>query len=152
MIIFCMCGQKKMGVSLHSVAYLFIMMLSCTVSSRYITVQGWWLGLLCPFLHSDIFPVYPNYQTLVTYWISCLYLTYIATAKWCLWNMNVVKKNDRYFCKNGNFHKGEIKESLTHWGRVTHIYASVNKPASVQIMACRLDGAKPLSEPMLEYY
>ena len=29
------------------------------------------------------------------------------------------------------------------------IYASINKPALVQIMACRLDGAKPLSEPML---
>ena len=31
------------------------------------------------------------------------------------------------------------------------IYASVALPALVQIMACRLDGAKPLSEPMLEY-
>ena len=39
---------------------------------------------------------------------------------------------------------------LTHWGRVTH-HASVNWPSLVQIMARRLDGAKPLSEPMLEY-
>ena len=31
------------------------------------------------------------------------------------------------------------------------IYALVNKPSLVQIMACRLDGAKPLSEPMMEY-
>ena len=31
------------------------------------------------------------------------------------------------------------------------IYASVNQSAFVQIMACRLVGAKPLSEPMLEY-
>ena len=31
------------------------------------------------------------------------------------------------------------------------IYASVNKPSLVQIMACHLAGAKPLSEPMLEY-
>ena len=31
------------------------------------------------------------------------------------------------------------------------IYASVNLPSLVQIMACRLTGAKPLSEPMLEY-
>ena len=31
------------------------------------------------------------------------------------------------------------------------IYASKNLPSLVQIMACRLDGAKPLSEPMLEY-
>ena len=35
-------------------------------------------------------------------------------------------------------------KTLTHWGRVTHI-------SSVQITACRLAGAKPLSEPMLEY-
>ena len=41
--------------------------------------------------------------------------------------------------------------NLTHWGRVTHIYASVNQSSLVQIMACRLVGAKPLSEPMLEY-
>ena len=39
---------------------------------------------------------------------------------------------------------------LTHWGRVTHI--CVGKLTLVQIMACRLNGAKPLSEPMLEYY
>ena len=31
------------------------------------------------------------------------------------------------------------------------IYASVNLPLLVQIMACHLIGAKPLSEPMLEY-
>ena len=31
------------------------------------------------------------------------------------------------------------------------IYASVNLPSLVQIMACRLVGAKPLSELMLEY-
>ena len=30
-------------------------------------------------------------------------------------------------------------------------YVSVNLPSLVQIMACRLDGAKPLSEPMLEW-
>ena len=32
-----------------------------------------------------------------------------------------------------------------------HWVNSVNYPALVQIMACRLDGAKPLSKPMLEY-
>ena len=31
------------------------------------------------------------------------------------------------------------------------LYASVNWPSLVQIMPCRLKGAKPLSEPMLEY-
>ena len=33
-----------------------------------------------------------------------------------------------------------------------HIYASINLPSLLQIMACRLVGAKPLSEPMLEYW
>ena len=32
-----------------------------------------------------------------------------------------------------------------------HIYVSVNQPSLVQIMACRLTGAKQLSESMLEY-
>ena len=43
----------------------------------------------------------------------------------------------------------EFTRDLTHWGRVTHI--GVGKLSLVQIMACHLDGAKPLSEPMLEY-
>ena len=32
------------------------------------------------------------------------------------------------------------------------IYESVNQPSLFQIVAFRLDGAKPLSEPMLGYY
>ena len=32
------------------------------------------------------------------------------------------------------------------------VYVSVNWPSLVQMMACRLYGVKPLSEPMLEYY
>ena len=32
------------------------------------------------------------------------------------------------------------------------IYASINYPSLLQILACRLEGAKLLSEPMLEYY
>ena len=39
---------------------------------------------------------------------------------------------------------------LTHWGRVTHICVS-NLTINIQIMACRLVSAMPLSEPMLEY-
>ena len=31
------------------------------------------------------------------------------------------------------------------------IYTSVNLPLLVKIMTCRLIGAKPLSEPLLEY-
>ena len=39
---------------------------------------------------------------------------------------------------------------LIHWGRLTHI--CVGKLAiSGSIMTCRLDGTKPLSEPVLEY-
>ena len=45
-----------------------------------------------------------------------------------------------------------VKQVLTHWGRVTHICVSnLTTIGSGNIMACRLDGAKPLSEPMLEY-
>ena len=43
------------------------------------------------------------------------------------------------------------KFSLTDWGRMTHICVKINKPPLVQIMACRLVGAKPLSEPMQDY-
>ena len=39
---------------------------------------------------------------------------------------------------------------LTHWGWVTHIRVSVNLPSSVQILACRLVSAKPLSKQMLK--
>ena len=41
-----------------------------------------------------------------------------------------------------------VKLIEAEWRR----YASVNLSSLVQIMACRLVGAKPLSEPMLEYY
>ena len=51
------------------------------------------------------------------------------------------------FVKNHNRHV--LQSLLTHWSRVTHW--CVGKLSLVQIMACRLDGAKPLSEPMLEY-
>ena len=38
---------------------------------------------------------------------------------------------------------------LNHWGRVTHIYASVKQSSFVQIMAFCLISTKPLSEPLL---
>ena len=41
-------------------------------------------------------------------------------------------------------------DCLTHWGQVMHI-CQCNIPTLVQIMACRLFGAKPLSEAMLLY-
>ena len=44
-----------------------------------------------------------------------------------------------------SFTKMRLKVSSAKWR------PSVNKPSLVQIMACRLDGAKPLPEPMLEY-
>ena len=43
-----------------------------------------------------------------------------------------------------------LNKLLTHWGRVTHI--CVSKITIIgSVKACRLDGAKPLSEPMLEF-
>ena len=39
---------------------------------------------------------------------------------------------------------------LTHWGRATHICVSKHQ-SLIQIMVCRLGGAKPLSETMLGY-
>ena len=38
---------------------------------------------------------------------------------------------------------------ITHWAE-WRIYASINYPSLVQIMACRLEGAKTLFAPMLE--
>ena len=40
--------------------------------------------------------------------------------------------------------------TLSHWGWVTHICVS-NITSLVQIMACRLDDTKLLSEPIMEY-
>ena len=40
---------------------------------------------------------------------------------------------------------------LTHWGQVTHICVS-ELTIIGHIMACRLAGAKPLSESMMEYF
>ena len=39
---------------------------------------------------------------------------------------------------------------ITHWGWMTHICVGIWPPL-VQIMACRLVGAKPFSEPMMGY-
>ena len=44
----------------------------------------------------------------------------------------------------------DVFKSLTHWGRVTYMH-QYNIPTLLQIAACRLFGAKPLSEPMLPY-
>ena len=46
-----------------------------------------------------------------------------------------------------------ICRCLTHWGRMKNIcVGKVIKPLLVQIMACRLFGAKSLSESMRSYY
>ena len=58
----------------------------------------------------------------------------------------------RWYCvrRLPSLHTRLLDAELTHWGRMTHI--CVSKLSSlVQIMACRLVGAKPLSEAMLEY-
>ena len=47
----------------------------------------------------------------------------------------------------------QFKLSLTHLGRVTHICDSnLTSIGSVQRMACRLAGTKPLSKQILGYY
>ena len=62
---------------------------------------------------------------------------------WCLkLHLKMPPPKYRPFCLDLN-----ILTFETEW----RIYASVNWPSLVQIMACRLNGAKPLSEPMLEY-
>ena len=44
-------------------------------------------------------------------------------------------------------HVQHLKLIVAEW----RIYASVIQPSLVQITAFRMDGARPLSEPMLEY-
>ena len=44
----------------------------------------------------------------------------------------------------------DLVPKSAHWGRVTHI-CIIKKISLVQIMACRLFGTKPLSEPVLEF-
>ena len=52
-----------------------------------------------------------------------------------------------------DFHGDDVKCEMNEIIEVKWcIYTSVNLPSLVQIMACRLVGAKPLSEPMVEYY
>ena len=43
-----------------------------------------------------------------------------------------------------------ISQLITHWGQVTHICVST-LTTLIKKMACRLFGAKSLSEPMMEY-
>ena len=47
-----------------------------------------------------------------------------------------------------HYDKTVMDKSLLRWGRLSHICIRLTL---VQIMACRLFGAKPLSEPMLTY-
>ena len=47
---------------------------------------------------------------------------------------------------------GEARDRFFNSLRPSDAYMSqLTRPSLVQIMACRLVGAKPLSEPMLEY-
>ena len=56
-------------------------------------------------------------------------------------------------CENNVYFNSDLNDPVTtslietEW----RMYASVNRPSLVQIMACRLVCTKPLSEPMLEY-
>ena len=64
--------------------------------------------------------------------MGTVYNTFIKLVKYCHCDVEVATL---------------IKLIVAEW----RIYASVAKPSLVQIMACRLNGAKSLSEPMLEY-
>ena len=63
-----------------------------------------------------------------------------------VWIHNSIHNNDRHLRKTACT-VAPAKTVKAEW----RIYASENSPSSVQIMACRLDGVKPLSEPILEY-
>ena len=66
------------------------------------------------------------------------------------WKLNpIIIQSGQNKCKGVHFKIHNLNPYLIEakW----RIYASVQIPTLVQIMACRLVGAKPLSEPMLEY-
>ena len=74
------------------------------------------------------------YTCKVSFQWSKLYEILRKISKWCKWNLCFL------------YHEFV----LTYWGHVTHICVS-KLAILVQILACRLAGAKPLSESMLEY-
>ena len=77
------------------------------------------------------------------------------------WKQTLVKLNSKYkrflslicICKchleNVSHYNSDFNEFID-WGRVMHICIGTNTNIG-QITACHLAGAKPLSEPMLEY-
>ena len=89
---------------------------------------------------------------------KCIFLlqtcmdSYVAIAMKCdtkfPWNISY------HFSKGFSFNDKThciYRRYLTHLGRLTHIYESVQMLTMLQIMACRLFGATILSEPMLPY-
>ena len=72
---------------------------------------------------------------------------YVITHKFPIASLLIISGESQSY-SSGN-HVTMI-QLLTHWGRVTHIRVS-NLTIIFQITTCRLVGAEPLSEPMLEY-
>ena len=75
---------------------------------------------------------------------------YVMTSKLCMiliWRILASNINMCLLTFKLNKH---TKSQLIEAER--RIYAAVNMPTFVQIMACHLIGAKPLPEPMQEYY
>ena len=66
---------------------------------------------------------------------------------YCMWTAGNMGKRAVYWISNSFIN---ILKTLTYWGRVAYM-CQQNIPPLLQIMACRLFDAKPLSEPMLPY-
>ena len=84
-----------------------------------------------------------DHQVLVPQWFGHLDARYLLRNIYMLRNTYVYIQ--WYTCVS------YLPPCLTHWGRVMHInHICVSEVIIIQIMACGLAGAKPLSEPMLE--
>ena len=81
----------------------------------------------------------------------------MLSAKWRLFRLglnvltkDIITKNVPPLCVEVIISQEQSIWDLTHWGRVMHICIA-NLTTFLQIMACGLVGAKPSSEPMLQY-
>ena len=113
----------------HQLVYLKDMLGKCRINSSFmitIELKLFW-DSVNPLWSSDI--VGHQRSTSVQVIFGCLMEpSHYLNQRWLIinWTLNSLRPSDAYMCQ---------------WTR----------PPLLQIMACRLAGAKPLSEPMLEY-
>ena len=126
------------------------------------TFHKWWLAFpnvmqyYCPFCFNF-------HRTVVLWmwkgvtWTMCLSFNNLMSKisgasftklKRMLKSLEIRAWISNYITQKGDFMITYPWPNLTHW----HINASVILPSLVQIMVCGLVGAKPLSEPLLEYW